>query len=314
MMASELLRVVLFVLAVGLVYALAGLSLLAMLFGRRRGAPPPRPAILWARRGVLALAGFGLLCMAYGRFIEPYWLEIRHVRIASPRLPAGARPIRIVHVSDLHSDPAPRLEERIPDVVAGEKPDLIVFTGDTINDPDGLPVFRRCMKRLATIAPTFAVTGNWEVRFWPDIPVFQGTGARVLDGEAVRVDVAGSAVWVAGVPAGQPHRIGDVMDTVPPDAFSVFLYHYPAEIEPVAKRGKADLMCAGHTHGGQVALPFYGALVTLSRTGKQYEAGLYRVKGTWLHVSRGIGMEGGGVPRVRFCSRPEVTVIEAGPE
>jgi predicted MPP superfamily phosphohydrolase len=73
-------------------------------------------------------------------------------------------------------------------------------------------------------------------------------------------------------------------------------------------------MCAGHIHGGQVALPFYGALVTLSRTGKTYESGLYRVGGTWLHVSRGLGMEGGHIPRVRFWARPEVTVIEAYPE
>jgi len=74
-----------------------------------------------------------------------------------------------------------------------------------------------------------------------------------------------------------------------------------------------DLYCAGHTHGGQVALPFYGALVTFSKYGKRFETGLYRVGETRLYVSRGIGMEGGKIPRVRFCSRPEVTVIEIHP-
>ena len=53
-----------------------------------------------------------------------------------------------------------------------------------------------------------------------------------------------------------------------------------------------DLYCAGHIHGGQIALPFYGALVTLSKYGKRFEAGLYRVGETWLYVNRGIGMEG----------------------
>jgi predicted MPP superfamily phosphohydrolase len=75
-----------------------------------------------------------------------------------------------------------------------------------------------------------------------------------------------------------------------------------------------DLFCAGHVHGGQIAMPFYGALVTLSRYGKQYEAGLYKAGPMWLYVSRGVGMEGGAAPRVRFCSRPEVAVLEAVPE
>jgi predicted MPP superfamily phosphohydrolase len=61
-----------------------------------------------------------------------------------------------------------------------------------------------------------------------------------------------------------------------------------------------------------VALPFYGALFTLSKSGKKYEAGLYRVKDTWLYVNRGIGMEGGTL-RVRFCARPEVTVLKLTP-
>jgi hypothetical protein len=74
-----------------------------------------------------------------------------------------------------------------------------------------------------------------------------------------------------------------------------------------------DLYCSGHTHGGQIALPLYGALVVLSDCGKRFEAGLYRVRGTWLYVNRGIGMEGGPVLRVRFWSRPEVTVYELVP-
>jgi predicted MPP superfamily phosphohydrolase len=70
----------------------------------------------------------------------------------------------------------------------------------------------------------------------------------------------------------------------------------------------------GHTHGGQIALPLYGALITFSKYVKRYEAGLYREGETWLYVNRGIGMEGGPVPRVRFWARPEVTVIEISPE
>jgi predicted MPP superfamily phosphohydrolase len=73
---------------------------------------------------------------------------------------------------------------------------------------------------------------------------------------------------------------------------------------------KIDLYLAGHTHGGQVALPFYGALITLSKTGKKYESGLHHLSNTYMYTNRGIGMEGGKAPRVRFCARPEVTVID----
>ena len=96
---------------------------------------------------------------------------------------------------------------------------------------------------------------------------------------------------------------------MPSDAVHIFAHHYPDEIYEAAKHG-VDLYLAGHTHGGQVALPLYGALVTLSRYGKRFEAGLYHVGETALYVSRGIGMEGGTAPRVRFWARPEIAVID----
>jgi len=100
--------------------------------------------------------------------------------------------------------------------------------------------------------------------------------------------------------------------SIPPGEFSLLLYHYPDILGEAATR-HIDLYCAGHTHGGQVALPLYGALVTLSQFGKRYEAGLYRQTETWMYVNRGIGMEGGYAPRVRFWSAPELTVIDISP-
>ena len=85
-----------------------------------------------------------------------------------------------------------------------------------------------------------------------------------------------------------------------------------SEVLRAARLG-VDLHLAGHTHGGQVALPFYGAVITLSKYGKRYERGLYREEGTWLYVNRGIGLEGRFAPRVRFFARPEVTLIEISP-
>jgi len=215
----------------------------------------------------------------------------------------------------MHSDPSPRLEDRLPALIAAEHPDLVVYTGDSINSPEALPVFRRCMTRIAEIAPTFAVRGNWDSWYWRDIDLFGGTGVRELDGHAGEVDVAGTAVWVAGVPVGHESLAEAALGEVPAGALSLFLYHYPyPDVLPAADWERVDLFCAGHTHGGQVALPLYGAIMTLSKYGKRYEAGLYRLARTWMYVNRGIGLEGGSAPRVRFCARPEITVVEIEPK
>ena len=300
----------LFVAAVLFVYLLAALALGRVALRRLNVTGAPARPVAWAERASLALAFAGLLCFAYGYFVEPYWPEVTRVRVESPKLRGATRPVRVVHISDLHCDPQPRLEERLPGIIAGERPDLIVFTGDSLNSPAGLPVLRALLPRLAQIAPTFAVRGNWDTWYWGREELFGGTGVRELNGEAVRVEAAGTSIWVAGAPVGGPEKIDAALDAAPPDAFRLFLYHYPDEILEVARGARADLYCAGHTHGGQVAMPLYGALITLSKFGKKYESGLHREGETWLYVNRGVGMEGGIAPRVRFFARPEVTVIE----
>ncbi len=308
-------KIVLLIFLVGVVtvcFAAAALAAHAA-FRRSQAARRPLPrSFLWLRRVIFALALIGLACGVYGYFIEPRWLEVAHVRIASARLPAGSRPVRLVHLSDLHCERKVRLEEKLPEVIAGLKPDLIVFTGDALNARSGLRNFQRCMERIAKLAPTFAVRGNWDVDYFPGADLFGGTGVVELDGQAVRVAVDGAEVWVAGRAFRSQSNLDRTFDQFRPDAVSVYLYHTSGEVFEAAKR-KVDLYCCGHTHGGQVALPFYGALVTLSKHGKRFEAGLYRVEQTCLYVSRGVGLEGGRAPRVRFCARPEVTLIEIAP-
>lgn len=314
MSKAEYLRVLLFLAFVAIIYVLAASTVVRWLLQKlKRTALSKDPRPVWYRSIVLTLAGVGFLCFGYGYFVEPYWLSVTHVRINSPKLTKGSRPIRILHISDLHSDPKPRLEERLPRAIAAEQPDLIVFTGDSINSPAGLPVFRECLTELAKIAPTFVVKGNWDAWYWHDLNLFAGTGAHELNGSSSLVEVRGAPIWVSGVAVDDEKMMEQAVSSMPEGAFKVFLYHYPDLIAAAAAL-KVDLYCAGHTHGGQVALPLYGALITFSKYGKRYEAGLYREGETWLYVNRGIGMEGGPVPRVRFWARPEVTVIEISPE
>jgi hypothetical protein len=309
MLLSELFRVALFVGLVAAVYIIAAREIVKIFLRRRGRLLPPTRRQSWQRHAVFTLATSGLLCFAYGYFIEPYWPEITRVRITSAKLSSLARPIRIAHISDLHSDPKPRLESKLPELIAAEKPDIILFTGDAINSPEALPVFKECLRLIAAIAPTFVVRGNWDASFHRRSDLVSDTGAEELRSAAKRIEIEGAILWIGGVAAGQEVDLTETFKEAPQADFKVFLHHYPDEIEEVSLAG-IDLYCAGHTHGGQIALPFYGALITLSRYGKRYEAGLYRVRDTWLYVNRGIGMEGGPAPRVRFCARPEITIIE----
>jgi uncharacterized protein len=130
------------------------------------------------------------------------------------------------------------------------------------------------------------------------------------------VNVAGVNVHVAGV--GYPDAVRGffpALADLPADGPAVMICHPPyPDAVPERDASRIDLICAGHTHGGQVALPFYGALLTFSKFGKRYERGLYPLDaGGYMYVSRGIGMEGFRMPRVRFCARPEVALIELVP-
>ena len=275
---------------------------------RRTSAPSARGQAY--ERGILALAAAGLACVLYGRFVEPYWLATPHVRVPLARVGSGG--VKILHFSDLHCDAHKRLEDRLPEVAAAEKPDLITFSGDAVNGPEGLEHFRETMSALAKVAPVYAVLGNWDawinagLRFYDDLPV------HLLSADGELVTVRGTRLWISGTGAARSGHLQRLMQERPKDAVAVYIHHFPDSIEDAAALG-CDLYLCGHTHGGQVALPFYGALVTFARFGKRYERGLYRVGSMWAYVNPGVGMEGGPAPRVRFWVRPELTVLELVP-
>ncbi len=89
----------------------------------------------------------------------------------------------------------------------------------------------------------------------------------------------------------------------------MLLFHMPDRVQE-ARAGGVDLYLAGHTHGGQIRLPLYGAMLTATETGKRYEMGRYDLDGLTLYVSRGIGMEGMAAPRARFLCPPEIVCLD----
>jgi predicted MPP superfamily phosphohydrolase len=303
MTAAEAIRVLLFVTVIVVVYFYALKTFVRVLGGAIRKS--------WKTNILWGMAVVGMVCMVYGRLVEPYWLAVTHISMASSKIPRGLR-LRVAHISDTHSDPSARLEERLPGAIAAEHPDLIVFTGDSVNSPEGLPVFKGLLQKLSALAPTFVVRGNWDAAYWSELDLFDRTGVVELNGAGRVLHIRGIKIGISGIAVGNEKNLDRAVAGIPADAFSVLLYHYPDLIKEAVSR-HVDLYCAGHTHGGQVALPGYGALLTFSKFGKQYEAGLYREGKTVLYVNRGIGMEGGHAPRVRFWARPELTIIDVVP-
>ena len=278
------------------------------------------PAWTWpALAVVLAVQLLGSAFVAYGALVEPFRLPVTRLEIASPVLANPGTPLRIVHLSDIHVERTTRRERALPALVAGLEPDLIATTGDYLNasytdDPRALADLQALLAQLRAPGGVYGCLGTLEVDL-PELirPALAGAGVVLLEDQAAEVVAGGHRLWLAGLsctrdPAADGARLGDLVAAAPPGALKIVLYHMPDLLPESAALG-VDLVLSGHTHGGQWRLPGFGALLTNSRYGKRYEAGRYRQGKTHMVVSRGLGMEGFGMPRARFFCPPEIVLI-----
>jgi predicted MPP superfamily phosphohydrolase len=272
---------------------------------------------VWSRRSGSAIAALAwggaalaVACVAVDAFaIEPRWLEVSHVALGSAKLD---RPLRIVVLSDIQYDELGDYSRRVYRRVLDEHPDLVLMPGDYIQTDD--PVRRRelvdetraYLREIGFSAPlgVYAVRGNVEDDGWPAI--FEGLPVRAFPatGRAEQAQVAITALSLED-------SFFEKLAVLPADRFHVVFGHAP---NFALGDVQADLLVAGHTHGGQVRLPFVGPLVTLSAVPSSWAAGVTALPGgRTLVVSRGAGMERGGAPRLRFLCRPEIVVIDVHP-
>ncbi|MBT3277860.1 MAG: hypothetical protein HN909_08785 [Phycisphaerales bacterium] len=305
---------VLILLAIILIIGMtAGVFFLRAIWNRwfRHEAKPLGRRARKLRTASWTLSLIGLCCLGWS-FYEPYWPEVTHTVIESDKLAGLTKPIRLVQLSDFHCDATRRAEDTVIETVRDLKPDLIVLTGDYTNSPAGADTFRSTLNALVKIAPTYLVRGNWDY-YHPSCRPWENTGATVLDGRAAAVCANGVVFRLAGAGHERDDEIQTALDALasrPAGQFGLMLYHHTRRAREIAASGHVDLLLAGHTHGGQLCLPVYGAVVTLSGEGKSLEAGRYQLGDTTLYIHRGIGMEGGRAPRIRFLARPEIALIE----
>jgi len=289
--------------------------LLSVLVATREFRSSPKRALAFA---AIPLGLLGTYWEAYHR--EPTALEVRtHELDLSGRVPLGR--LRLLHLSDLQCDQIGPYEARVIEEARRLKPDLVVWTGDYVQPrlkPSRAETearFREILGRRPTQATlgSYAVRGDVDVN-WPH--VVAGTEIVALSGRSIRLELPGGrALRLIGLHPGTS-RGHDVLELArmlgaANDAELTFVVgHNPAFVRQLPGLGRVDLALAGHTHGGQVVIPFFGAPYTKSPLPRRYASGLNEFAGIPIHVSAGIGMERGSAPQVRFFCPPEICLLE----
>ena len=287
----------------------------------------------------VGLTGAG--CVAYGALVERQAFTLR--RFTVPVLPVGQRPLTVLHVSDLHLSTDRRNLVRWVDSLAGLRPDLVVTTGDNLAQPGALPMLCQAYARLFDVPGVFVLGSN--DYFAPNLvnplrylglarertrqheilphrelrATLVERGWHDVEHQRVELTVDGRLVEVRGTKDAhlELDAYGEVAGPPDPDAvLSLGVTHAPyLRLLDAMTADGVDLIMAGHTHGGQVCVPFYGAITTNCDLDAARAKGLsshtYEGHTSALHVSAGLGTS--PYAPYRFACRPEASLLTLVP-
>jgi len=255
--------------------------------------------------------------------IARHWIDVTHREFVLPGLPPSMSGMRVVQLSDIHLDEytEPYFLREVVDRVNRLQPDVVLLTGDYVSDMLGNKGFaigaaRQCAQILSGIQckRVYSILGNHDVAVDAKqvTAALESNGIPVLRNACMPLDFAGGRIWLAGLDdiiEGHPEPDLAIPESIRnrPNEPVVLMSHCPdyADVlltHPAAK--SVGLMLCGHTHGGQVRLPFVGAL-DLPVWGRKYVEGAFQVGGMQFYVNRGIGTI--GVP-FRLNCPPEITL------
>ena len=280
-------------------------------------AKQPRKKRSFGRR-ILTLLVLALFCAGFFQWSNRS-LQVERFTFTSSRLPQGFDGCIIVQLTDLHGAEFGENNQDLIDRVRALSPDYIFLTGDLLDrfreTPHSYAVDLGAA--LAAIAPTYFVTGNheWALPHVPDLKDgLEAAGVTVLDNRFVTLDRGGDQILLAGVddPNGYadqktPEELAQEVRAAWGDGFWILLAHrnnlFPRQYSLLG----ADLVIAGHGHGGMIRLPFTDGLISVERTlFPSYTAGFYEENGSTALISRGLGNSG---PSFRLFNRPQIAVL-----
>jgi predicted MPP superfamily phosphohydrolase len=256
---------------------------------------------------------------AYATHIAPFRLHVDRVSVAVDDVRNGTDDVRIAVLADLQTAHVGDLERDAIDAVLAADADIILLPGDLFQGEDPafereLPALRDELRRLDAPGGVFYVRGDTEHTNRAD-RALEDSHVQILDGEIAEVEVGDRTVLIGGhgLDFWSDEAVGvreELLEAAGAGAITILLAHRPDSVLELPSGSPIDLTVAGHTHGGQVVLPFVGPLVTLTAVPRDVaRGGLHEVDGNRIYVHSGVGMERGQAPQIRFPSDPSVTVL-----
>lgn len=261
---------------------------------------------------VLLISSLAVFTAAvYAVFIEPQWLEVTNYTITTDKL---TEPLRIVIIADIQTDTPGAFEERALKLTKEANSDLILLAGDylqisEVSDYQQAKHILNGIFKRANLNPPLgilAVQGNIDAgRPWfeifKDLPIETISYTRTTDlGPVVLTGLS------------MEDSFNTALTVSPEEKFHILLGHCP---NFSLGENDANLLVAGHTHGGQVRIPFIGPLLTFSYVPRSWAHGMAQIaENKNLIVSRGLGMERHTAPRLRFLCRPQLVIVDLEPK
>lgn len=261
------------------------------------------------KKKLVVLVGVACAALFYVFLIEPYLLKITHYRLQNDKL-AG---VKVVYATDFHFGTKPLEKYRAQKIIAAinqQQADLVLLGGDFVNghNKESAMAENDLVDFLKQVSrPVYAVLGNHDGYYGKNdiLQLFEKADVPVLDNENKEIRLKDKKITIAGV-ADYYTDVPDFAKAMEGARSPVVLLSHTPDAVPDEKIA-TDLILAGHTHGGQVVLPFIGAPVVPLHSGRKYWYGLFFENNTPMIVSNGLGTS---LLQVRFNNVPEIVVVE----
>ena len=287
------------------------------------------------RRNFIRICTLGLLSIIGAKgFLNSRNLELIKREVGLKRLPYAFEGLKVGQITDIHAGPLvpQKLIKEGVDIIMANRPDMIILTGDFVSGATkflwtSYGGFKQrhydyCMEELGRLnAPlgVFAVLGNHD--FWSGQEValkiaggLEDIGVQVLRNKAIPIERKGQFLYLIGVDDywEGSYNLLSALKNVPEDACRILLSHNPDVNEDIENLNeRIDFIISGHTHGGQIVIPFVGALYIPSSFGQKYLAGLVKDQERQTYISRGLGLF---FAPIRINCPPDVSLLTLGRE